>query len=197
MIFALSNGVMKLKEHKVSVDNKPHTVKLSKINRETPFYVDINGKTCRVELLNDLGFDKPFLVRTNGRTYKVELSEFKENAAFFVRVNNKPYKVQYETVKKTLASTSVMEPTLPLPRKQPLSRPRVEKESAVTAPMPGIVVSLKVKIGDSVTQGQPLCILEAMKMENEVTASRTGTIKEIHISEGSSVRQGQQLIVIE
>ena len=50
--------------------------------------------------------------------------------------------------------------------------------------MPGIVVSLKVKVGDSVSLGQSLCILEAMKMENEITASKAGVVKEIRVSEG-------------
>lgn len=63
--------------------------------------------------------------------------------------------------------------------------------------MLGIVVSLKVKVGDSVNLGQSLCILEAMKMENEITASKAGVVKEIRVSEGSSVSQGQPIIVIE
>jgi glutaconyl-CoA decarboxylase len=186
-----------LKEHKVSVDNKPHTIRLSNIDRKTPFSVEIDGKTCRVELLNELEAGKSFLVKVNGRTYKVELGEFNENAPFFVRVNNKPYKVRYETAKMPSTSARVAEPALPIPRRQPLSKPIVGKKNAVTAPMPGIVVSLKVKVGDSVNLGQPLCILEAMKMENEITASKAGVVKEIHVSEGSSVSQGQLMIVIE
>jgi glutaconyl-CoA decarboxylase len=186
-----------LKEHKVSVDNKLHTIRLSRIDGETPFSVEIDGKPCRVELLNEPEFGKPFLVKINGRTYKVELGKFDENTPFFVRVNNKPYKVQYEIVKRTPASTRVMEPTLPISRKQPLSRPIVGRENAVAAPMPGIVVSLKVKVGDSVNVGQPLCILEAMKMENEITAPKAGVVKEIRVSEGSSVSQGQPIIIIE
>lgn len=187
----------KLKEHKVSVDNKPHTIKLSKINSETPFSVEIDGKICRVELLSNLEFGKPFLVKTNGRAYKIELDEFKENAPFFVRVNNKPYKVLYEIAKIPPTSNRVIEPTLLVSRKQPLGKTLVGKENAVTAPMPGVVVSLKVKVGDSVNIGQPLCILEAMKMENEITAPKAGVVKEIHVSEGSSVTQRQQIIIIE
>jgi len=186
-----------MKEHKVSVDGKQHTVKLSKIDRKTPFFVEIDGKTCRVELLNELKSDKSFLIKINGRTYKVELGEFNENAPFFVRVNNKPYKVRYETVKTSPTLIQTMKPTLSTPTKQPSGKPVVRTENAVTAPMPGIVVALKVKVGDSVNLGQPLCILEAMKMENEITASKAGVVKEIHVSEGSSVSQGQPILTIE
>lgn len=186
-----------MREHKVLVDNKPHTVKLSGIDRKTPFSVEIDGKTCRVELPNELEVGKPFLVKINGRTYKVELDEFNENAPFFVRVNNKPYKVRYEIAKIPSTSTRLIEPSLAISRKQPLTKPILGRENAITAPMPGIVVSLKVKVGDSVRLGQPLCILEAMKMENEITAPKAGVVKEIHVSEGSSVSQGQPIIVIE
>lgn len=186
-----------LKEHKVSVNDKPHTIRLTKIDTKSPFSVEIDGKSCWVEVLNELGFRKPFLIKTNGRAYKVELGEFNGNAPFFVRVNNKPYKVQYENAKMSRTSTRVTELTLPTPLDKRLSKSLVKRENAVTAPMPGIVVSLKVKVGDSVSSGQPLCILEAMKMENEITASKTGVIKEIHISEGSSVSQGQPIVLIE
>ena len=186
-----------MKEHRVTVDNKLHMVKLAKTEKKTPFSVEIDGKTCQVELLNELKTSKPFLVKVNGRVYEVELDEFKENASFFVRVNNKPYKVRYEIAKISPKLTRVREPTLPLPRKQPLNKPIPGKENAVTAPMPGIVVLLKVKIGDHVTLGQPVCILEAMKMENEITASKAGVVKEIHVQEGSGVSQGQPIITIE
>jgi len=192
-----SHGVPKLKEHKVSVDNKPHLVRLARVEERLPFSVEIDGKTCQVVLLNELKADKPFPVKVNGRTYKVELSVFNGDAPFFIRVNNKPYKVQYETRRMPHASTRIREPTSTLVGKQPSIKPAVGKENAVTAPMPGIVVALKAKIGASVHLGQSLCILEAMKMENEITASKAGVVKEIHVSEGSSVSQGQPLIVIE
>ena len=186
-----------MKEHRVTVDNKPHMVKLANIKKKLPFSVEIDGKTCQIELLNELKTSKPFLIKVNGKIYKVELGEFKENASFFVRVNNKPYKVRYEIAKFSPATTRVREPTLPLPRKQPLSKPVPGMDNAVTAPMPGIVVLLKVKVGDHVSLGQPVCILEAMKMENEITASKAGVVKEIHVQEGSGVSQGQPIITIE
>ena len=63
--------------------------------------------------------------------------------------------------------------------------------------MPGKVVKLLVKIGDEVTKGQNLLILEAMKMENEIKAAVDGVIKEIHIEEGQAVESGHLLIELE
>ena len=70
------------------------------------------------------------------------------------------------------------------------------EEGVVTAPMPGLVVSLKVNVGDSVKAGDGLCILEAMKMENEITAQKAGVVKEIRVSEGASVKRGEPIAII-
>jgi biotin carboxyl carrier protein len=65
------------------------------------------------------------------------------------------------------------------------------------APMPGKVVRLLVKTGDTVGARQPVVVIEAMKMENELRASRDGTVTEIHAREGMSVDAGALLIVIQ
>lgn len=67
----------------------------------------------------------------------------------------------------------------------------------VTAPMPGKVVRLLVKPGDTVTVRQPLILIEAMKMENELRASRAGTVAEVHAREGLSVDAGALLVLIQ
>ena len=66
----------------------------------------------------------------------------------------------------------------------------------LTAPMPGKVVRVLAKTGDSVAARQPLVVVEAMKMENELRAGRTGTVAEIHAREGQSVDAGALLVVI-
>jgi biotin carboxyl carrier protein len=62
------------------------------------------------------------------------------------------------------------------------------------APMPGRVVRVLVKAGDAVTQGQPLVVIEAMKMENELRAGAPGTVADVHVREGASV-EGRALLV--
>ena len=60
----------------------------------------------------------------------------------------------------------------------------------VTAPMPGDIVSIQVKAGQVVKPGDPLCVLDAMKMKNTIHAPQSGTIAEICVSEGDSVEYG-------
>ena len=67
----------------------------------------------------------------------------------------------------------------------------------IAAPMPGKVVRVFVKPGDTVKARQPLVVVEAMKMENELRASRDGTVAEVHVREGVSVEAGAPLIVIQ
>lgn len=67
----------------------------------------------------------------------------------------------------------------------------------VTAPMPGRVLRVLVKVGDIVAHRQGLVVVEAMKMENELTAPRAGTVTEVAVTEGTSVEAGRLLVVIE
>ncbi len=63
--------------------------------------------------------------------------------------------------------------------------------------MPGVILKLMVKEGQTVAAGETLLILEAMKMENEIHSTRAGTVKKIHVGEGNEVRAGAPLIDVE
>ena len=68
---------------------------------------------------------------------------------------------------------------------------------AVSAPMPGRVVKILVKVGDAVSARQGLLVLEAMKMENELRAPRAGTVKEVRAAQGALVEPGAVVVVLE
>ena len=70
-------------------------------------------------------------------------------------------------------------------------------KGAVTAQMTGRVISVNVKPGDKVTEGQILLIVEAMKMENEIAAPLAGTVKEVAVAAGARVSEGDLLLQIE
>jgi biotin carboxyl carrier protein len=67
----------------------------------------------------------------------------------------------------------------------------------VHAPMPAMVIKLEVRIGDQVRAGQPLLVLEAMKMENEILAPGPGRVKEIYAITGKPVEKGELLLLLE
>ena len=67
----------------------------------------------------------------------------------------------------------------------------------MTAPLPGKVIALKVKVGDKVKAGQEVVILEAMKMENSITSDVAGTIKQILVQEGDNVATDTILVEVE
>jgi len=70
------------------------------------------------------------------------------------------------------------------------------RTETLTAPMPGVVVALRVQPGDSVTAGQPVIVVEAMKMQNELTAAHDGVVQEVMVTEKAAVAAGQPLIRI-
>lgn len=67
---------------------------------------------------------------------------------------------------------------------------------AMPSPMPGNILRILVNVGDTVTENQPLLILEAMKMENEIVAAKAGVVAGIHVKEGQVVNPGDALITI-
>lgn len=72
---------------------------------------------------------------------------------------------------------------------------KIEGE-VISAPIPGTVVALKVEVGQAVTPGTPIIIVEAMKMQNELTARSTGVVSEIKVKTGDTVTQGQVMVII-
>jgi biotin carboxyl carrier protein len=70
------------------------------------------------------------------------------------------------------------------------------RDHSMAAPMPGVVLKILVAVGDAVTKGMPLLILEAMKMEHQITAPRDGTIASINCKEGELVQPGLDLVTL-
>ncbi|MDO8461472.1 MAG: biotin/lipoyl-containing protein [Deltaproteobacteria bacterium] len=73
----------------------------------------------------------------------------------------------------------------------------VSGKEVVVSPMPGRVVGIKVKVGDTVKPGEGILVVEAMKMENELHATKGGTVRELLVKVGQTVEAGQKLVVVE
>lgn len=131
---------------------------------------------------------KKYKITVNGQTYEVEVEEIGGAS---------PYKEQ-------VSAPSVIEkkepPKQEAPKPSPVSAPAPAPQKSVpagkvtiNAPMPGTILSIKVKQGAKVSKGDVLMILEAMKMENEILAPQDGTVTSIDVSEGASVNTGDLL----
>lgn len=118
---------------------------------------------------------------------------------FDIYLNGKKYIVEIENSKaKILEKNKILEP-----QKDDVADIDVpdfdfskkdNSNSFISAPLPGTVIAVSVKSGDFVTKGQPLIVLESMKMENEIVAPVDGKIDDILVSAGSSVKKDQELI---
>ena len=77
------------------------------------------------------------------------------------------------------------------------AKPPPDTGNLLLSPMPGLVVSLAVHEGEDVKSGQPLAVIDAMKMENVLRAARAGTITKIHAGQGASVSVGEVILEFE
>ncbi len=85
----------------------------------------------------------------------------------------------------------------PRPRRSGGSSAAAAGSGQVAVPMQGTIVKVLVNEGDTVEEGQTVCVLEAMKMENNITADKSGTVKEVKVTAGQSVGSGDVVVVIE
>ncbi|XP_059541024.1 propionyl-CoA carboxylase alpha chain, mitochondrial isoform X3 [Myotis daubentonii] len=72
-----------------------------------------------------------------------------------------------------------------------------DTSSTLRSPMPGLVVAVSVKPGDMVSEGQEICVIEAMKMQNSMTAGKTGKVKSVHCKAGDTVGEGDLLVELQ
>lgn len=141
---------------------------------------------------------KEYKYKINGNVYKVTIGNIEDNIAH-VEVNGTPYNVEMEKAPKATVKP-VVRPvsTTPAPAPTPVSRPTMAaSKSGVKSPLPGVILDIKVNVGDTVKKGQVVVILEAMKMENNINADKDGKITAINVSKGESVLEGTDLVIIE
>ena len=120
-----------------------------------------------------------------------------------VTVNGVTYEVLVEETDSASAPAAAPAPAAPAPAPAApkASAPKAAPAGAqgsikVTAPMPGTILKMNVKVGDTVKANDLVCVLEAMKMENEIFAKEGGTVKSVDAPQGASVSSGDVIITL-
>ena len=144
---------------------------------------------------------KEYKYKINGNLYNVVIGDIEENIAH-VEVNGTHYTVEMEKKPKAAPAPKPVvrpaaKPAAPVAA-APAAKPAAGgAKSGVKSPLPGVILDIKVNVGDEVKKGQTLIILEAMKMENSINADKDGKVAAINVSKGESVLEGTDLVIIE
>ena len=143
---------------------------------------------------------KEYKYKINGNEYNVAVEELEGNKAN-VTVNGKSYQVELDRPAKPAVSKPVARPAAAAPTAAPAAAPAPKAAPAaggagIKAPLPGVILDIKVKVGDAIAKGQTVAILEAMKMENNINADREGTVVSVNVEKGQSIAEGTDIITL-
>jgi biotin carboxyl carrier protein len=165
-----------LKTYQITVNGQQYTVEIEDLNA-SPVLVQIKGKRFEVVVAESTA------PRASARTGQSDESEF-EMDAYVPAVA-----ATYQEIDLDEAGSQADAPS---------AAPQVSAEGAntVSAPMPGTILDIAVKVGDRVAQGDILCNLEAMKMKSPIRSSSDGAIAQVLIAEGQNVAFGDALFTL-
>ena len=159
-----------MKEYKYSINGNEYTVAV----------IDLDGNTAAVEV--------------NGTSYKVDI--LGEELNITPRPAAKPAAPvapapQPQVAAPVAQPTPAEQPVAPAPAAQPAGNGK-----PILSPLPGVILDLKVNVGDQVKAGQTVAVLEAMKMENNINAEHDGVVTAIKVNKGDSILEGAEILLI-
>lgn len=134
---------------------------------------------------------KKYSVTVNGVVYDVTVEEISADMTAPAPVSPAP-----SAAPSPAAAPAPVKAPTPTAAPAPAAAPAGEARITISAPMPGSILSVNVKVGDKVEKGAVLCILEAMKMENEIMAPEAGTVTSVAATKGASVQSGDVLVTL-
>jgi len=135
------------------------------------------------------GVPTEFVIDVHGESYRIDITgvgvKGESKRHFFLSIDGMPEEVVFEPLNNFIGGASGGQ------------RKQASAPGDVSTSMPGNIVDVLVKEGDTVKAGQPLLVSEAMKMETEIQAPIAGTVKAVHVAKGDRVNPGEVLIEIE
>lgn len=127
--------------------------------------------------------ERTFHLIQNGKSYTIEVVSInKKEKTLVLHLNNKPVSLQLEDKFDLLL------------KKLGMNMAASHSIKQITSPMPGLIHDIKVNLGDQVKKGDPVLVLEAMKMENIIKSPGDGEVKKITVQIGDSVEKNEVLI---
>jgi biotin carboxyl carrier protein len=159
---------------------------------------DVNGRIYKLAFESEGGKSR---VLVDGREHIVDARCF-DGFFYSLLIDNRSYEVTVEEngegFRVQVGTEALQVQRLdPLRRARQGSGPARASQTRVRSVMPGKVVRVLVEEGEQVSEGQPLIVLEAMKMENEVLAPFAGTVVRVPVGPGAAVEGGAELLVLE
>lgn len=164
---------------------------LKVVSRDKSFEVSFDGDESTTGTLNGEPFqwdvahlrDRVFHIVDGSRSYNVEvIAQDRDAKSLTLRVNGRKFEVAVQDSMDLLLE------------KMGMSDLAVQQVKDVKAPMPGLVLDVLVEPGAAISKGDPILVLEAMKMENVIKSPADGTLKEISVQKGQAVEKGAALV---
>ncbi len=144
---------------------------------------------------------KTYRFKINGKDYDVAVNGIEGRNAS-VTVNGVDYNVEMENEVPAAAAPVAATPAAPAaPAPAASAAPAAAPKASgagkdIVSPLPGVVISVDVKVGDAVKRGQKVAVIEAMKMENEILADCDGSVTAVHVSKGDSVLEDAKIVTV-
>ena len=163
----------------------------------TKVHVTIDGQEFEADVQREGAAGGQFTVTVGGQTLSIFVPDVLDPAGpEWMVIDNRPYEVTFDAELTRMRSYSGLHHIAVRDQNAPVSRP-VSGDGRIKAPIPGLIGQILVQPGQAVEAGQPVLILEAMKMENEIRATRAGTVQSISVQLGQTVVLGELLAEIE
>ena len=143
---------------------------------------------------------KEYKYKINGNEYAVAINEVCDTTAK-VTVNGAEYTVEWEKPVEEKPAVKVQpvaaKPATTTAQPKPTASVTPAGGHCIKTPLPGVIIDVKVNVGDTVSKGQTVVVLEAMKMENNINTDRDGKVAAIAVAKGETVADGAVLITLE